>query len=136
MPSGPVFSWSHLALTALGGAVGVAGRAALLAIDVPAWQAIAVPVINVAGAFLLGVVTGALLRRGESPASRAARHFFGTGVIGGFTTYSTFAVQAVHGAAVWLTVATAVAGVLAAWLGLLLARGRLRPAAPRRGREP
>lgn len=135
MPSGPAFSWSHLGLITVGGAIGVAARAALLLIDAPVWQTLVVPVINVAGAFLLGLVTGIVVRRGDSPASRAARQFFGTGVLGGFTTYSTFVVQAVHGAALWLTLATAVVGVLAAWLGLLLSRVPVRAGGERHASE-
>jgi CrcB protein len=120
--SGPAFSSSHLGLVVVGGALGTAARAALLLIAVPGWQNFAVPVINVFGAFVLGVVTGAIVRRGDTPRSRAVRQFLGTGVLGGFTTYSTFALNAVTGTAVWLTLATAVVGVFAAWLGLLLVR--------------
>ncbi len=122
MASAPRFSWSHLALVVLGGTIGTAARAGLLLIDAPGWQAFAVPAINLIGALLLGLATGLLMHRGQAPAVGAARLFFGTGVLGGFTTYSAFAVQSVQGAAVWLTIATAVAGVLAAMLGLALGR--------------
>jgi CrcB protein len=120
--SAPRFSWSHLAFVVLGGTVGTAARAGLLLIEAPEWQAFAVPAINLIGALLLGLVTGLLMHRGQTPAIGASRLFFGTGVLGGFTTYSTFAVQSVQGVAAWLTIVTAVAGVLAAMLGVALGR--------------
>lgn len=135
MPSGPLFSWSHLGLVVAGGTLGTAARAGLLLIDAPGWQGVAVPVINIAGAFLLGVVTGVLVRRSDSPRSRAARQFLGTGVLGGFTTYSAFAVDAVAPTPVWLTLVTAVAGVLAAWLGLWLVHRAPHSAADRGSSE-
>lgn len=122
------FSWAHLGLVVLGGALGTSARAALLLLDAPIWQTLAVPTINVAGGFLLGIVTGLVVRHGDSPRSRAARQFFGTGVLGGFTTYSTFALQAAAGASVWLTLATVVLGVVAALLGLRLVRATPRGA--------
>jgi CrcB protein len=121
------FSWAHLGLVVLGGALGTAARAALLLIDAAAWQTLAVPAINVTGGLLLGILTGVIVRRGDSPGARAGRQFFGTGVLGGFTTYSTFALQAAEGASAWLTLATVVLGVFAALLGLLIARGRPTP---------
>jgi CrcB protein len=131
--SGTGFSWAHLGLVVLGGALGTAARAALLLVDAPAWQTLAVPVINVVGALLLGLVVGLVARRGETARARAARQLFGTGLLGGFTTYSTFALQAAEGASVWLTLATAVLGVLAALLGLRLSRTTPRTASAHEG---
>ncbi|MDF2555056.1 MAG: integral rane protein [Microbacterium sp.] len=91
------------------------------------------PVINVVGALLLGLVVGVVARRGETARARAARQLFGTGLLGGFTTYSTFALQAAEGASVWLTLATAVLGVLAALLGLRLSRTTPRTASAHEG---
>ncbi|MEV7694419.1 CrcB family protein [Microbacterium sp. NPDC089189] len=111
---------AQLGLVVLGGAIGTAARAGLLLIDAPGWTTVAVPVINVVGAFLLGLLTGVLSRRAPSPRAGAARQLIGTGVLGGFTTYSTFAVQAVDGATLVVTVATALLGVAAAVGGLSL----------------
>lgn len=116
------FSWRHLGLIVLGGAIGTAVRAGLLLIDAPAWHPVAVPVINVTGAFALGLLTAVLTRRAETARSRDLRQLLGTGVLGGYTTYSTFAVQAVEGTAVVLTLATAAVGLAAAWAGLALGR--------------
>ncbi len=49
--------------------------------------------INVAGSFLMGVLAGAFALRGE--ASQPLRLFLTTGIRGGFTTFSTFSLDAV-----------------------------------------
>ncbi|MEN2738536.1 CrcB family protein [Microbacterium sp. X-17] len=124
MASAPAFSWRYAGLVAGGGAVGTAIR---LAITIAPWgdaTVYVVPVINVVGAFLLGVITSLAVRRGDTERSRRIRHFFGGGVMGGFTTYSAFAVAAVGPQTIWLTLATAVVGTLAGWAGLMLARTR------------
>ncbi len=121
-------TWPDLGLVALGGAAGTAGRAALLLVESDAWQAVAIPTVNIAGSFALGLVTGFAVRLAHPGRARVTRLLLGTGVLGGFTTYSSFSVLAVTGVSPWLTAATAVAGPVAAWLGLGLAavlrRGR------------
>lgn len=53
--------------------------------------------INVVGAFCLGFLLRWLELRGADTGSRkVARLFVGTGILGGFTTYSSFAVQSVQ----------------------------------------
>jgi fluoride exporter len=53
--------------------------------------------INVVGAFLLGVLLERLGRaRGEPERHRFVRLFAGTGFLGGFTTYSALATEAVQ----------------------------------------
>jgi len=95
-----------LAVTVAGGAVGVFARALILA---PIGDPAAVPwvtlAINVAGSLLLGVVVGWLDDRRP-----LVRGFLGTGVLGGFTTYSAFAVAT----ALWLTAPWLAAGLAAA----------------------
>ncbi len=50
--------------------------------------------INVVGSFVLGVLVEALSAAGpDRGARRAVRLTLGTGVLGGFTTYSTFMVE-------------------------------------------
>jgi CrcB protein len=112
-----------LGYVVVGGALGVLARAALLA---PIGDAALVPwatlAINAAGSLLLGAVVGALADR-----HRHARALLGTGVLGGFTTYSALAVET----AVWLTTpwlaiglaaASVTAGAVGAVAGLLAGR--------------
>ncbi|CAQ00947.1 fluoride efflux transporter FluC [Clavibacter sepedonicus] len=97
-PGRPVhLRWSSLGLVALGGAVGTGIREAL-ALTWPA-PAGGIPVtillINVVGAFVLGALLEALARRGpDEGRRRAIRLLVGTGVLGGFTTYSSLATDA------------------------------------------
>ncbi|MEJ1089496.1 CrcB family protein [Microbacterium sp. Mu-80] len=109
------------ALAAAGGTIGTAARLAL-ALLIPG-AALSVLVANVVGSLLLGMLVARL------PAVDL-RIFLGTGVLGGFTTYSAFAVDAV---ALWTTapalgigyvVASIVMGLAAAALGLKIGRGR------------
>lgn len=97
--------WSLIALVALGGAVGTAAREALtLAFPVQTSGAdatigfvapglpLTVGLINVGGALLLGILLAALAARGPDVGRRRVlRVTFGTGVLGGFTTYSALA---------------------------------------------
>lgn len=113
-----------LGYVVVGGALGVLARAALLAPvadpDLVPWVTLG---INAAGSLMLGMVVGAL---GDGrPHLRA---FLGTGALGGFTTYSAFAVET----AVWLStpwlaaglaVASVLAGVAGAVAGLAIGRG-------------
>jgi CrcB protein len=114
-----------------GGVVGVALRELLLLpfatdADISA-TALVLPVatlgVNVLGSFLLGIVVGSLGDR--HPLARA---FVGTGVLGGFTTYSAFAVQSASliGSAALVGLALALtavfAGLLAAVLGVRVTR--------------
>lgn len=109
------------ALAAVGGTLGTAARLGLgMLIDAPA----AALAANLAGALLLGILTARL------PAGDL-RILLGTGVLGGFTTYSAFAVDGVElwGASPALSVgyiaASLAGGLLAAWLGLRIG-GSLR----------
>ena len=125
------------ALVAAGGAVGTAVRA-LLEHAWPAtpggwpWTTFA---INLVGSFALGALLETLARSGpDAGRRRVARLVVGTGVLGGFTTYSTFVVEVerrLSGGFVATGVAYAltsvVLGLVAAWLGVVAA-GALRRA--------
>jgi CrcB protein len=112
-----------LGVTVAGGAIGVFARALVVApVDDPAavpWVTLG---INVAGSLILGIVVGWLDDR--RPLARA---FLGTGIMGGFTTYSAFAVAtALWATTPWLAAglaaASVVAGVGGALAGLFLGR--------------
>ncbi|WP_109211931.1 MULTISPECIES: CrcB family protein [Microbacterium] len=112
-----------LGVVVAGGALGVLGRGLISA---PVTDPNAVPWvtfgINVVGSLLLGVVVGWLDDR--RPLLRA---FLGTGVLGGFTTYSAFAVATAGWVttpwlAAGLAAASVVLGVVGAIVGLFVGR--------------
>lgn len=115
-----------------GGMIGVSARALAVLPATGSFDATGVAAVtlgvNLAGSFLLGVVAARL--GGRHPRWKA---FLGTGVLGGFTTYSAFAVQSVQltGAAPFvgllLVVLSILGGALAAGVGLLLGRPRSEP---------
>lgn len=122
-----MFSWAHLGLVALGGALGTAARAAFTLFGADALGPALVPIVNVAGAFLLGYVVALLSRAVASSRTRSAQAFLGTGVLGGFTTYSALAVEASDLVTLVWGIATVIVGTAAAWAGLRLG-GRRREA--------
>jgi CrcB protein len=98
--------------------------------------------INVVGAFVLGWLLEALALRGpDEGRRRSVRLFAGTGILGGFTTYSAFAVdtdgllvaQNVAGSIAY-AVATIAVGALASLAGIAVgaALGRRRAERDRR----
>jgi fluoride exporter len=106
----PHRDWRYVGLVALGGACGSVARyllgswvTTLLAIPWylfpgagPGLQTfpIGTLVVNIVGALALGYLLEALARRGrETVQRRKIRIGIGTGVIGGFTTYSTLALE-------------------------------------------
>lgn len=124
-----------LALVAAGGAVGTAAREALsLAVPSADGFPVGVLLINVSGAFVLGVLLEALARRGPDAGARLlVRLGVGTGFCGGFTTYSALAAATAvllasgrTGTAVLYAVATVLLGGLATWLGMLAGTARRR----------
>ncbi len=87
--------WRYIGLVFAGGAIGTAVRY-LLSLSIPAWNGLPVATfgINVTGAFLLGWLLETLSRGGpDEGRRRAIRLFAGTGIMGGYTTYSSFAVD-------------------------------------------
>jgi CrcB protein len=120
-----------VALVAAGGAAGTAARYALTALLPTPGFALVTLLINVTGAFLLGLLVQLLGRLAASRpgASDALRLLLGTGLLGGFTTYSALAVDSVMaaslGAALLYSGATLVLGMAAAYAGITI--GGRRP---------
>ncbi|MGA2836931.1 MAG: CrcB family protein [Acidimicrobiales bacterium] len=124
-----------MAALAVGGALGTLARYGIeRAVPPPAdgipWATFAV---NVAGSLLLGVVVTLVVERW--PGDRYLRPLLAVGFCGGFTTFSTMAVEIDQriqhghpGIAVTYVAVTLVAGLGAALAGITLARGRLLPA--------
>ena len=89
-------NWRFVALVALGGACGTAARHLLgEAIGSTHGFPLGTFLINVVGAFALGILFETLARRGSDAGHRRRlRLLLGTGFLGGFTTYSALAVDA------------------------------------------
>lgn len=85
--------------------------------------------INVVGAVLMGVFAGIVSQR-TGPEAESLRHFVAVGLLGGFTTFSTFSLETVAlvergalaeaGGYVLLSVVVCLVGL---YLGLLVTRG-------------
>lgn len=117
---------------AAGGAVGALLR---YGVDVgatrmfgPEWP-IGTAVVNIVGSLVLGLVIGL----GPQAVPQSARLFFATGVLGAFTTFSTFSVNTIGlfergdvGAAIANVLLNTTCGLLAAGLGLWLGRAVTR----------
>ncbi|SDG00150.1 CrcB protein [Blastococcus aurantiacus] len=120
---------------ALGGALGALARwgvAEALPRDTGGWPW-ATLLVNVLGCLVLGLLIGRVFQRSPDPSW--LRPFLGTGVLGGFTTYSAFAVETVQlaeagraGTAAAYVLASVIAGVLATALGLRAGRSAREPA--------
>ncbi|MTB72166.1 CrcB family protein [Arsenicicoccus sp. MKL-02] len=128
----------YVALVAAGGGAGAATREALvLAVPAEGFDTV-VLMINLVGAFALGLLLERLLLAGpDRGRRRAARLLLGTGVLGGFTTYSTLALDTVHllqrgevGMAIAYGLTTVLLGAVASVAGIRCgaALGRRRPA--------
>lgn len=119
----------ELVYVAIGGAIGAASRYLLsnwiqsrLGATFP-WGTF---VINVSGSFLIGIVLG-LVSGGRL--SSEARLFLAVGILGGYTTFSTFSYETLQlisngdlGAILLYTVVQVIAGLAAVYLGIVLAR--------------
>lgn len=119
---------SFVLLVAAGSALGSLARVGVQQLVPDPWTALWL--VDVGGALLLGVLTGALVGR---PAGRWLVPLLGPGVLGGFTTLSAVTVLVADSGDGWPTAflslaAMTVAGVLAAWAGVRL--GRRAPGRP------
>lgn len=140
-PARPAYRQGRLVgLVAVGGAVGTGARQGLgLLVPAVGDLPVAILLVNLTGAFLLGLLLEWLLRSGPDEGRRRdLRLLVGTGVLGGYTTYSALALDGAAmisggrpGLAVAYTVGSVLLGVAAAGLGVVLA-GRLHRCGGRR----
>ncbi|UQT54570.1 fluoride efflux transporter CrcB [Streptomyces durmitorensis] len=89
--------WPVVAVVAVGGAIGASARygASLIWPTAPGTFPATTLLVNVVGCALMGVLMVLLTeaRRTLKEPHRLLRPFLGTGVLGGFTTFSTYAVD-------------------------------------------
>jgi fluoride exporter len=137
-----VVQWDVLAVIAAGGALGSLARWGVG--ELVPWNGEGFPwatfAENVSGAFALGVLMALLLD--AWPPRRYVRPFVGVGLLGGYTTFSTYMLEALGllaGDRVPLALAylggTLVTGLLAVWTGIVLARVVVRLSNRRRRRR-
>ncbi|WP_017595232.1 fluoride efflux transporter CrcB [Nocardiopsis potens] len=91
LPDAP---WAVLSVIAAGGAIGGAARyaASVLLPTAPGEFPVATFLVNVSGCLLIGVLMVLVARSG--PRLRLLRPFLGVGVLGGYTTFSTYVIDA------------------------------------------
>jgi CrcB protein len=131
-PRPPHQRLDHLGVVAAGGAVGTSARYLITQASPSAAQPWVVMSINIVGALLLGILLEALARRGPDRGRLLTlRLLLGTGVLGGFTTYSTLAVDLMRflqngsvNAAIGYGLSSLLLGVAAGALGVRLASRR------------
>jgi len=96
------------------------------------WLGTALPygtlIVNVAGSFLMGLLAGFFMYRSGIP--QHVRLFLTTGILGGFTTFSTFSLDAAvlierhaYGMAAGYVVGSVAAGLAGLFFGLSVFRG-------------
>ena len=123
----PSVPWGTLGVVAAGGVIGALARFGLQSAFGTGGFPWATFGINVAGSLLIGIVIVFASESRRAP--RLTRPFLATGVLGGFTTFSTYVVNVQHelgtGAprtALLYCAATAVAALASAWAGIRLAK--------------
>ena len=115
---------------AVGAAIGGVGRLLISQLTVaragPAAAPWATVFINVSGSFLIGVVLEATTRSGAHP---LWRYFLATGILGGYTTFSTFSLDTALlyergevGLAALYVVLSVVMGLVGLFAGLAIVR--------------
>ena len=105
---------------ALGGALGAVGRYAISLIPIKTEFPFLTLITNILGAVLIGFIAGLVCS--DDGSSKNAVLFWKTGVCGGFTTFSTFSLEAYtlfEGGSVFLGVLYAAVSVVSCILGIL-----------------
>ncbi|MGN6682489.1 MAG: fluoride efflux transporter CrcB [Devosia sp.] len=118
-------------LVAIGGALGSMARYGTGVLVGKAWSAsfpLGTMLINIVGSLAMGLLIGYLVR--TTPAWQAdARLFVAVGVLGGFTTFSSFSLDAVSmlergelGLALFYVLGSVIIGIAALFAGLVVMR--------------
>lgn len=119
-------------LVGAGGALGAMGRYGFGVLVGRVWHGgfpLATLVVNIIGSLVMGLLVGLMAR--YTPEWQAeTRLFVAVGILGGFTTFSSFSLDAItliergqFVAALGYILVSAIASILAVYLGLMLVRG-------------
>jgi CrcB protein len=119
---------SIMGVIAVGGAIGSVIRYAVSTIQNPTVAfPYAIFIVNVTGGLLMGIVTALLALKFS--ASSEVRAFLTTGILGGYTTFSTFSLESAmlierhdYATAAAYIVGSAVLSILALFAGLWIVR--------------
>jgi CrcB protein len=122
----------NIALVFFGGGLGAVSRylvqSGWMRLQGPNQTYLATAVINVTGSLLMGLLIGALAKMTGGVSDRW-RLLFGVGVLGGYTTFSSFSLEAVmmierkaYGVAAAYICGSVVCGVLGLIAGLMIMR--------------
>lgn len=126
---------SYILLVVVGGSLGTLARYGVdLTMPSPGGWPLPTLTVNIIGAFALGLLLEALVRRGtDSGRRRSVRLAAGTGFLGAFTTYSALTVESLQlflsgetGTAGLYLAVSLVGGVLASWAGIWLGHAQHR----------
>jgi CrcB protein len=121
--------WGVIAAVAAGGAIGSVARYCVAQLQSPAWAGFPYGIffVNISGGFIMGLLTELMaLKFSVSPEVRA---FLTTGIMGGYTTFSTFSLESAmliqRGAYVSASgyiIGSAVLSIIALFCGLWIVR--------------
>jgi fluoride exporter len=122
--------WAVIGMVALGGALGSVMRYAMAGLVQPAWWPgfpFGIFVVNISGGLAMGLIAElAALKLNLTPELRA---FLTTGILGGYTTFSTFSLDSAlliergaYAQAGAYVIGSVVLSILALFFGLWLAR--------------
>ena len=121
--------WGVVAAVACGGAIGSVARYFVAQVQAPTWTGFpyGIFLVNVSGGFVMGVLTELMaLKFSVSPEVRA---FLTTGIMGGYTTFSTFSLESAlliqrqaYVLAVSYVVGSAILSIAALFCGLWIIR--------------
>jgi CrcB protein len=119
---------SIIGVVAIGGAIGSVARYAVSTIQNPvAAFPYAIFIVNVTGGLLMGIATGLFALKFN--VSSEVRAFFTTGILGGYTTFSTFSLESAmlierhdYAMAAAYVFGSALISILALFLGLWAVR--------------
>jgi CrcB protein len=122
---------SAFLLVGVGGGIGAMARYGTGILVGQLWRdpfPLATLLVNVVGSVAMGLLVG-LLARTLPPGQNEIRLFFAVGVLGGFTTFSSFSLDVISmlersdilGAAIYVIVSV-VASIVGLWIALLLMR--------------